>query len=452
MYNGREFMANSKMSKSTSTASKTPIQRVFALRDFRLLVGGTATSILGDQFYLIASPWLVLQLTNDPLVLGLVIALGGVPRAVFMLIGGALTDRFSPRAILIAADLLRLVFTGLMALAVFTGTVQLWMLYAISLGFGLVAGFAVPAGNSIVPLLVEERDLQAGNSVILGSSQLAGFIGPTLAGLLIGGLSSSTNGVAFAFSADSLSFAVSAAALLLMRSGRSSALVRAAERPEGILRSILAGMKFLWDDQALRLMFVVVTAVNFLFIGPVLIGVPVLANNYLPEGAVAFGLLVSGVAGGNLIGYILAAQLPRPGGRFIRIFLLAALTAFGLAIGAMGFIRLTGVLFCIIFLLGLGNGYITILVLTWIQSRTPREMLGRMMSMLMLTITGLSPVSQAVSGAVIKWSLSGLFVIAGVGLVLVPLWTARQPGLKAVSEGLAMNNNFFYKELANSDE
>ena len=104
------------------------------------------------------------------------------------------------------------------------------------------------------------------------------------------------------------------------------------------------------------------------------------------------------------------------------------------------------------FLLGLGNGYITILVLTWIQSRTPREMLGRMMSMLMLTNTGVSPISQAVSGAVIKWSFPAMFVVAGAGLLLVPLWTARQPGLKAVSEGLAIRTIIMRKELENSDE
>jgi MFS family permease len=435
----------------TCASPANPIARVFSLRDFRLLLGGTATSILGDQFYLIATPWLVLQLTDDPLVLGLVIALGGIPRAVFMLIGGALTDRFSPRAILIASDFLRMIFTGLLGAAVFTGTVQLWMLYALSLGFGLVAGFAVPAGNSIVPLLVEERDLQAGNSLIMGSTQLAGFVGPTLAGILIGGLSKSADGIALAYAVDSLSFAVSAAALLLMNTVRSGAPVLAAEKAEGILRSIHNGMKFLWDDPALRLMFAVVMAVNFLFIGPMLIGIPVLANDYLAEGAVAFGLLVSSVAGGNLIGYLLAAQLPRPGGKVLRVFLLAALAAFGLAIISMGFIRSTTVLFVIIFLLGLGNGYITILVLTWIQSRTPRAMLGRMMSMLMLTNTGVSPISQAVSGAVIKWSFPLMFVLAGAGLLLVPLWTGFQPGLKAISEELASGNHYG-KDLENSDE
>ena len=90
-----------------------------------------------------------------------------------------------------------------------------------------------------------------------------------------------------------------------------------------------------------------------------------------------------------------------------------------------------------VFLLGLGNGYITILILTWIQSRTPREMLGRMMSMLMLTTSGLSPVSQAFSGALTKWSISALFLLSGGGLLLVTIWTAFQPALAVISDGLS---------------
>jgi MFS family permease len=423
--------------ENASTSPGNPIARVLSLRDFRLLFGGTATSILGDQFFAIATPWLVLQLTNDPLALGIVIALGGVPRAVMMLLGGAVTDRFSPRAILIASDILRLALTALMAAAVLAGVVQMWMLYACSLGFGLVAGFAIPAGNSIVPMLVEDRDLQAGNSVILGTMQVAGFVGPTLAGLMIGGLANSSLRVGLAYTIDAASFAVSAAALLFMHTGRI--MKNSADRadPKGIGESILIMMKSLWEDKPMRLMFLVITAVNFLFIGPVLVGIPVLANQYLPEKAVAFGLLVSAVAGGNLVGYVLAAQLPRPGGKVLRALLLAALAAFGVAIGSMGFIRATPVLLVIMAVLGLGNGYLVIMALTWIQSRTPREMLGRMMSMVMLTNTGLSPISQAITGAVIKWDIRILFVAAGAGLFLMSIWAARQPAFKILAESFA---------------
>jgi MFS family permease len=414
-----------------------PWRRVLSLRDFRLLFGGTAASILGDQFYLIATPWLVLQLTGDPLTLGIVIALGGVPRAILMLFGGAATDRFSPRAILIAADVLRLLFTVLLALAVFTGTVRMWMLYAVSLGFGTVAGFSIPASNSIVPRLVTDRDLQAGNSIILGSTQAAGFIGPTLAGVLIGSLSSSLEGVALAYAIDSASFGVSAVALLRMRmrAGRPGGAMRA--NPGGIWASIAEGLKYVWSDEPLRLLFVILVALNFLFIGPLLVGIPVLADKFLPERAVAYGLLVSGLAGGTLVGYLLAGQLPRPGGRAMRLLLVTALAAFGIAMGSFGFLRSTTVLLIIMVLVGLGNGYLSILALTWIQARTPREILGRMMSLLMLTNTGISPVSQAVSGAVSRWSLMALFLGSGIGLVLIPVWIARQPALKLFSESVA---------------
>ena len=300
------------MNKTAS--SKNPMARVMSLRDFRLLFAGATTSLLGDQFALIATPWLVLKLTGDPFVLGIVLALEGIPRAVFMLLGGAITDRLSPRLIMMIADIVRFVLTVLMAFVVFSGIVQIWMLYVFGLGFGLVAGFAIPAENTMVPMLVDEQDLQAGNSIMMGISQLAGFIGPTVAGILIGGYASSLFGVGLAFAVDALSFAVSAGCLWLIRMGSRRQVSDGAPAKESVWHSILTGIKYLWNDRPLRLMFLVISAANFLLIGPLLVGIPVLADQRLPEGAVAFGLLMSAYAGGNLVGYLLAGSLPRPSG------------------------------------------------------------------------------------------------------------------------------------------
>jgi MFS family permease len=145
---------------------------------------------------------------------------------------------------------------------------------------------------------------------------------------------------------------------------------------------------------------------------------------------------MSGYAGGNLAGYLLAGSLPRPNGKVTTIFLLALLTAFGVVLGLFSIIRLTWVDFGLNLILGMGNGYIAILMFTWMQTRTPKEMLGRMMSMIMLSSTGLVPLSQAISGAVSKWSLSALFLSAGILVLLVVLWAAFQPGLKSFSESL----------------
>jgi len=416
---------------TNTTSTQNPMARVMSIRDFRLLFAGTTTSLLGDQFTLIATPWLTLQLTGDPLALGIVLALEGFPRALFMLLGGAVTDRISPRMVMLVSDFIRLALTGLMALAIFTGSVQMWMVYAFALGFGLVAGFAVPAGNSIVPMLVAEEDLQAGNSVIMGSSQLIQFVGPTIAGILIGNYSTSSLGIGLAFTVDALSFAVSAVCLWVMRGGRNL------EAANGnVWASILVGVKYLWNDQPLRTLFLILAAVNFFFTGPLLVGIPVLADQYLPEGAVAFGLLMSAFAGGSLVGILLAGILPRPKGKGMSAFLILLLVSFGVSLGFFGFIRSTWLDFALMLLLGAGNGYVAILMFTWMQTNTPKDMLGRMMSMVMLAGNGLVPISQAISGAVIKWNLEALFVSAGALVVLVDLWAATQPGLKTFSESM----------------
>jgi hypothetical protein len=93
--------------------------------------------------------------------------------------------------------------------------------------------------------------------------------------------------------------------------------------------------------------------------------------------------------------------------------------------------------FGLLLMLGLGNGYIAIILFTWMQTRTPKEMLGRTMSLLMFSNTGLVPVSQAISGAVSKWDLNLLFVFAGALVLLVTLWAALQPELQVFSDSLA---------------
>jgi MFS family permease len=421
---------------SQENVRKNPMLKIMSLRDFRLLFSGATTSLLGDQFAFIATPWLVLKLTGDPLALGIVLALEGIPRSIFMLLGGAITDRISPRIIMLLSDIIRFVLTALMALAIFTGTVQIWMLYVFGLGFGLVSGFAIPAGNSIIPMLVEERDLQAGNSMMMGTSQLVGFIGPTIAGILIGRFSQSPLGIGLAFGIDAVSFAVSAITLWIMRGGGRRQGSSTSEQKENVWDSILAGMKYLWNEKPLRVMFMVMMALNFLFVGPILVGIPVLASQRLPEGAVAFGLLMSAYAGGNLAGYLLAGSLPRPTGKTMQILLISLLAGFGLALASFGFIRTTPVDFCLMLLLGVGNGYIGITLFTWIQTRTPREMLGRMMSMIMLASTGLVPISQAASGALSKWSLTSLFAGSGAAIMLVTFWTALQPELKTFTNSM----------------
>lgn len=220
---------------------------------------------------------------------------------------------------------------------------------------------------------------------MMGITQLAGFVGPTIAGVLIGRFSGSYAGVGLAFAFDAFTFVVSAATLQLIRTGKQSGPSNDTPVKEGVWASIQTGIKYLWTDMPLRSMFLVLTAVNFLLLGPLMVGIPVLASQRLPEGATAFGLLMSAYAGGNLVGYLLTGSLRRPDGSSMRWIIILLIAAFGIVIGSLGFIPSTWIDFGLLLLLGSGNGYIAVILVTWMQSRTPREMLGRMMALVMLS-------------------------------------------------------------------
>jgi MFS family permease len=412
-----------------------PLLNAMRVRDFRLLWIGQGASLLGDQFGMIAFPWLVLQLTGDALALGAVMALMAIPRALFMLVGGAVTDRLSSRAVMLASDAIRLVMTLAVAWLALHGHIQMWMVYAMALISGTVSGFFMPASGAIMPTLVDKKDLQGANSLFQGTAQLTNFLGPVLAGGLIVWFSPRgittlprLTGVGMAFMLDGLTFLVSLVTLWLIRSGAQTASKAAgaggapgtdAGGPAGMLASIREGVVIAMRDPGLRMVFIIIPAVNMLFVGPLLIGIPVLAQLRLPEGAAAFGLIMSGYGGGNLLGYILSGNLKmRRFGPLVTVLIVA----FGIGAALIGLSYSTLLSFAILLVLGVGNGAIGLLFITWLQRNTPEHRLGRMMSLVYLTNVGLMPISEAASGLLSRLSATGLFLGAGVLMVLTGLW------------------------------
>ncbi len=418
---------------SASADTARPLARVLADRNFRLLSAGTGASVLGDQFSLLAMPWLALQLSGDPAALGFALALQGIPRAVLLVIGGAITDRFTPRRVMLTANVIRGCLTGLLAVAALTGAAQLWMVFVFSALVGVAAGLAVPAETSMVPQLVRGDDLQAGNSVIMGLTQLAGFVGPAAAGILIGHFSSSITGAGAAFAVDAATFAASAATLALMTGLAPPARDTEAET---VLAATLAGVRHLWHDRVLRAMFAILLAVNLLLLGPLMVGIPLLADKRLPEGAAAFGMLMAALALGNLAGYAVAAGLPRPDGHSMRLIIVGLVAAFGIGISAVGVLGSTWIDAVVLGLLGLGNGFMAVILITWMQSRTPPTMIGRMMSLMMLATTGLVPLSAGLAGVVSRHSLTTLFVAPGALVLTLGLGLAFLPALRLLGSEL----------------
>jgi len=394
-------------------------------RNFRLLWMGEGISLLGDQFYLIALPWLVLKLTGSPLAIGTVLALAAIPRALFMLVGGALTDRFSPRALMLCSNLGRFTLVASLAALTVTGQVQLWMLYTFALLFGLANAFFFPAQSAIIPKLLGTERLQTGNAIIQGTAQLSVFLGPVLAGTLIAlldgggseGAIPDTLGIGTAFAIDALTFLASAGSLALMRLSTRTASSQAGRGDETVWGSILAGLRLVWEDKALRYYFVLIAAVNLLMTGPISVGVPVLADTRFDSGAVAFGTILSGFGGGSLLGIIVAGVSSRPSNRRFPMLMLGLTATMGVALGLLGILPSVATSTFAAFIMGCAQGYVVIQFITWLQLRTPPWMLGRMMSVLMFAVVGMAPLSSAIAGALIQWS--ALFVMVGAGLLMV---------------------------------
>jgi len=407
---------------------------IFRLPDFRRLFAGVTTSQLGDQFALVATPWLVLQLTSDPLTLGLVLALEGFPRAILMLIGGAMTDRFSPRKILLISDIVRFALAGLLGFAVLSGAIELWMVYAFAIGFGLVSGFSIPAGNSIVPMIVDEAELETGNATVMGGGQVVGFLGPVTAGILIGSYAGSLHGVGIALLFDAATFAFSALMMWQMRTGRHQTKTLATHENELLWTSITDAINFVWNQATLRLAFFIIAMVNLLFVGPIMVGIPVLAVQRLAEGAGAFGLLMSGFAGGNLVGYLLAGFLPKPSKTSMRLILSVLLLGFAFVLALLSVVASTWLDFALLFGLGIGNGYATIVLISAIQKNTTKQMMGRIMGLLMFSSMGLVPISQAISGLISRSDVGLLFLVAALPMAGIAVWATMQPALSSIGE------------------
>jgi MFS family permease len=416
-----------------------------SVRNFRLLWIGEGISLLGDQFYLIALPWLVLQLTGSALALGTIMALASIPRAVFMLVGGAFVDRYSPRSVMIWSNAARFVLVALLSALVLTNNTQMWMLYVLALAFGLADAFYFPAQTAIVPQVLLQDQLQVGNTFVQGTAQLSLFLGPVLAGGLIallghGAAASGVpdmRGIGIAFGLDTLSFVASLLTLIMMR---VPTLTKQAGEQQNVIESIKEGFVYVWSRTVLRVFFLLIVATNFLVLGPVTVGIPVLANIRLVEGAAAFGIIMSAFGGGSLLGIILSGVLPQPKPEHFGTVVLLVVASLGVGIALMPLFGSTAVIAAICLVIGAAAGYQRMMLFTWLQKRIPQELMGRVMSLLFFCAIGLAPVSNALAGALLDIDLNGLFIgsgmlMAAVTLLAILLPETRHMGLEtAVTE------------------
>ncbi|QSJ14934.1 MFS transporter [Nostoc sp. UHCC 0702] len=427
------------MGKSTfSSKDELPFWQPLTVRNFLLLFIGESVSLLGDQFFLVALPWLTIQLTNSPVSLGAVLMAAAVPRAILMLLGGVVSDRLSPRFIMLVCHALCAVLTTLLTVLIFLQAAQIWLLYLFAISFGIVEGFSIPAARSIIPTLVTQEQLIASNTLSQGVTQLIVLIGPALGGLLIASV-----GIEKAFAIDAASFIFSVVTLLLIKSGRQQITNEIPEifdqsikKPSltsktiSLITGIREGLNYVWHNPALRAVLLVITAINLFFLGPLEVGITSLAQSRFFGGAIALGTMKSAWGGGALLGTLMTGFLRHPPRLGILMLSLASIQGFGLfLLGLLPNIVLASITIAV---LGCCSGFFTVLGITWIQKRTPPEMLGRVMSLGMFSAFGIAPFSYALAGLLADLNLIILFSVPGGIIVTINALLAVNPSVRTI--------------------
>ncbi|HEY4903677.1 MAG TPA: MFS transporter, partial [Candidatus Sulfotelmatobacter sp.] len=228
--------------------------------DFRFLWIGSTISAFGDQFYFVGLSWLVLLFNGSGLVLGTVLMLEAVPRAAFMLVGGAVTDRISPKKVLIATAAGRMLLVAATAALSYLHRLQLWHLYGLALAFGTADAFAMPAGQVLVPALLSGEQLPAGNGLLNSGAQTAAIAGPAPAGLIL-----KMGSVASVFVIDAIGFFLVILSLWRVKNVPSAP---ASDSSDGIWKVILEGWRYVMKDPPMRSLMFLIIVLNLCVGGP----------------------------------------------------------------------------------------------------------------------------------------------------------------------------------------
>jgi len=408
-----------KASVPAAVSSAATVEHPLRNPHYRLwLIGGTI-SLLGDQFYLVALPWLVLQQTGSAVTMGAILMTGAIPRALLMLMGGAVSDRMSARKIMMATATARTICVTVIGVLVWLRILRTWELYALAFAFGVADAFAVPAQTAYMPSLLKREQLVAASSVSQTTGQLTTILGPVPAGFVV-----QTLGVAWAFFLDAISFLFIIGALWKLPDPPKSQAARKA-----MWHSIAEGIAYVGKDVPLRSLMLLATILNFCIAGPVSIGLAYLTKTRFGSPA-AYGIVISAVAAGSLLGALLAGvwKIRRRG-----VMIIAVSAVLGLCLGSIGLMDKVWSVAGVLLVMGVAAGLVNVHIGAWAMQRIDAAVRGRVASVLMLASSGVTPISLALAGFLVAWSLKLMFLLAGGLMVLAAAGASFQKPVREIA-------------------
>ncbi|MGA8596681.1 MAG: MFS transporter [Bryobacteraceae bacterium] len=381
--------------------------RAFGYRDFRLMWMGACTSSIGTWMQLVAQAWLVYQLSNSAVYLGLDTFCGQIPIFLFSLFGGVIADRKNRRDILLASQFVQMSSAFTLAALVAIGKVHVWQILCLSFVSGTAQSFGGPAYLALVPSLVEATNLQ--NAIALNSIQfnVARVLGPVLGGVALEKL-----GAAWCFGLNGLSFLAVIASLLA---------IHVKFVPQKVHPSVLASMREGISAIRHRAGMTGMIALAFwmtLLVYPLSTFLPVFARDVFHGNATTFTVLLSIYGAGSVLGALLIAAARSETGMARRS--LRGMIVLGICISAFALSRRLP--WSLVALFGAGIALMIVFALnsSIVQTYVSDALRGRVMSVYNVAFRGGMPIGSVLCGILIK-ETSAPSIIAATGVLVCVL-------------------------------
>ena len=402
----------------------------FTYRDFRVQWFGACTSSIGTWVQLTAQNWMVLSLTGSAFFLGLDSFLQQLPIMLFTLVGGVLADRRDRRRTLLGSQYVQMTTATVLALLVYFDIVTITYILILSFTTGLAQAFGGPAYQSLVPSLVDKKDLP--NAVALNSIQfnIARVLGP----LLFAATLSITAGwgfgdqqsMAVCFALNAISFLVVINTLMALRIKHIPPAQTRSMRDE-----LQGGISYVRQHGELVALIILAATTTFLGFA-VLTFLPVFTKSVFQGDARTYSHLLAFSGSGSVVGALIVAWL----GKFKRMGLTALLmqAIYGLFILAFALSRTLWISDVLLFLTGAALMVVFSTVTSLVQLIAPNEMRGRVMSIYMVAFRGGMPLGSLVSGYLATFISAPLVLeINGILLVVVAAYfLVRSHGIREI--------------------
>lgn len=378
----------------------------FSHPSFRIVWGGSFVSNIGGWMQTVAQGWLVLELTDSALMLGLVGFAGTLPMLVLLLLGGVYADRVDRRKLLIVAMTSMMVFAAILAILTSLDVIRTWHILGLALLSGSTLAMSAPAYQAFIHDLVGRQDLQS--AIALNSAQfnLSRVLGPSFAGLAVGVI-----GLAGCFAVNAVSYLASIAAL---------AIVRVAPRPAPVQRavweSLLEGFAYLSQRPRVQALLLITALISTLAM-PYATLLPIIARDALGLDAAGLGYLFAIGGAGAVAGALSLAVRGRFPGR--GMYLVGCAAGSGVGTLLLGLARDPLVAGAALVVIGFAATSAIALTNTLLQELVHDEMRGRVISMFGLAFMGTFPLANLLAGVLAALtSASVALALTGAALVL----------------------------------